>query len=453
MRDRIARDNALDYARREMRLTPAEGETLRSLAESAQLDDRRLFFRWAHPTSYVAANHPLLMELLEANCFAPWVEIRWQASHDLGRYAQTHPERAWAVVERGAASADRDVRDAAAVNLLVPLLSPGFTGPDRFPEYFREVSRRIEAGDERMLEMLTTPASALGFSPTARTGSLDRLEQVAVLLRAHGVPEQSVPHTRSRPASDLRVGRRVVEGDPDDYYRVRFMREEQQYLRTLTQRPDFAGPNLCLDWLDRGQPVRANRRLALELLEIIASNPRERLRWQALSMVSHYLHEDPEGLHRRMWSLLLRLGDTPIPDLRSALSVYLLEALLKFQADRYWPLVKRRIEAGDEAMLEMLRGSYVLGRAILVYPEIHAVLTAHGEPNLRPPASAEERAAAVEEWEAEDRREREEAAELEALRKTSSEEYVPRLLGSISASTTRLQESPGRMKRRRGDQS
>lgn len=164
---------------------------------------------------------------------------------------------------------------------------------------------------------------------------------------------------------------RIGTGDPLDYLHMRFNRLERESLRELAASTKLKERVLCLDWLGNGTDVRANVNFIIEVAEQLAWDRREDVRWYAcVRILGSYVRIYPD----KIWAVITRLGVTRSPDLRSAVAVALLEHLLEYHYDEYFPKVRTKIEAGDRKMLEMLAISYHVGQAALHKDEIDAVL-------------------------------------------------------------------------------
>ncbi len=164
---------------------------------------------------------------------------------------------------------------------------------------------------------------------------------------------------------------RIATGDPLEYFNMRFNRLERESLRELAASTKLNDRVLCLDWLRNGTSVRANVNFIIEVGEQLAWDRHEEVRWYAcVRILGSYTGTHP----KKIWGVIVRLGATRSPNLRSAVAVGLLEHLLEHHYDEYFPKVREKIEAGDRKMLEMLAISYHVGQAALHKAEIDAVL-------------------------------------------------------------------------------
>ena len=89
-----------------------------------------------------------------------------------------------------------------------------------------------------------------------------------------------------------------------------------------------------------------NADIVFELLELLARDARQEIRWGAVDGLSDLVRRDHEGC----WSVIQRLGSSRSADVRAAVAVKLLRQL----PDSYFPLIRERILAGDWQMREML---------------------------------------------------------------------------------------------------
>jgi hypothetical protein len=88
--------------------------------------------------------------------------------------------------------------------------------------------------------------------------------------------------------------------------------------------------------------------------------PKEELdpRWERILDVGQYLQSDPEPV----WDFISRWGSHEDEDLRTAISLCLLEHLLGYHFDAIFPRVERRA-AADERFADTFRHCRMMGQA------------------------------------------------------------------------------------------
>jgi len=68
-------------------------------------------------------------------------------------------------------------------------------------------------------------------------------------------------------------------------------------------------------------------------------------RWQAIIAIANFLQEEPDAI----WSFIIRWGSSSDEDLRSAVATCLLEHLLQYHFDRFFPQIEEAVR--DNALL------------------------------------------------------------------------------------------------------
>ena len=166
---------------------------------------------------------------------------------------------------------------------------------------------------------------------------------------------------------------RVATVKPLDTFSPRFTPAERHSLLVLCYRPFLRDRMLCIEWLRAGERVRGNTGFIIRLAGKLARDRRTPVRWGALECLEHYVETHP----RRIWPVAAQLGRSPDPDLRGGVACALLEHLLQYHYDTYFPKIRDKIESGDQKMLEMLGICYRFGQAERHEDEIDALLRKH----------------------------------------------------------------------------
>lgn len=163
---------------------------------------------------------------------------------------------------------------------------------------------------------------------------------------------------------------RVATSSPDDHFRIRFSREERDSLRRLAASADLRSKRLCLSWIWCGDSVAANRHFIVELLEQLAWDPREPIRYGALLVLGDIALEHPE----RVWPVVERLGAARSVYLREALAVCTVEWLIGRHPETYLPKIEEKLRAGDPKWARTLAHCWIVDRAKAHADRIHALL-------------------------------------------------------------------------------
>ena len=129
---------------------------------------------------------------------------------------------------------------------------------------------------------------------------------------------------------------------------------------------------LCLDFLENCFDVRNNRRFVLRLLDCLAGDKNNDVRWHAFVLVGDFVEEHPE----KVWPIVLRYGSHPSYDMRGAVACCLLEHLLEHHFHQYFPKVKRILLRGDKRFAYTLSRCYFLGQAKVHEVEIGSLIKA-----------------------------------------------------------------------------
>jgi predicted TIM-barrel fold metal-dependent hydrolase len=77
-------------------------------------------------------------------------EKRWAAAAELSELCEPYPDRLWPLILRHGSSADADLRQAVAANLLEHVLE------HHFSDYFPLVEREVRAGNALLRETLSS---------------------------------------------------------------------------------------------------------------------------------------------------------------------------------------------------------------------------------------------------------------------------------------------------------
>ena len=90
------------------------------------------------------------------------------------------------------------------------------------------------------------------------------------------------------------------------------------------------------------------------------------VRWQALIAVGQWIESSPEPV----WEVVLEHGESEDEDMRMGVATVLLEHLLEYHFDAYFPLVRARIEAGAPLLRRTLSMCGAFGQAEARWDEV-----------------------------------------------------------------------------------
>jgi hypothetical protein len=92
-------------------------------------------------------------------------------------------------------------------------------------------------------------------------------------------------------------------------------------------------------------------------------------RWQALIVVGEYIRSDPEAV----WAVICEYGASDDDDMRDGVATVLLEHLLEYHFDAYFPRLKERIEAGSHLLADTLSSCWAFGQAVPRWADVEAL--------------------------------------------------------------------------------
>ncbi len=169
------------------------------------------------------------------------------------------------------------------------------------------------------------------------------------------------------------MSNRIETTCPDDHFHMRFSKEERCSLRQMAEERGIQSRRDCLDWLYIGSRIHGNVGFALELLNQLVDDPREDIHERALCYIGDYIEQWPH----RVWPTVERLVRSRRKILELVPS-FLLEHLIEFHFDEYYPKVTSSIEQGEHVWLQMLDGCYRFGQTLEHTEEIDTLLREHG---------------------------------------------------------------------------
>ncbi len=87
-----------------------------------------------------------------------------------------------------------------------------------------------------------------------------------------------------------------------------------------------------------------------DLAQRIISDTDNNCRWVSLHVVSELIETQPD----LVWKIVSQYGDSKDDDMRTAIAVILLEHLLDYDFDKYFPKVKKEIQRGRLRFIDTL---------------------------------------------------------------------------------------------------
>lgn len=150
-----------------IRFTRKERESLRRLAKSSDVADRR------RCVDYISLcgtchrqNYEFVFEMCDILIADRSQYVRWQSQVLLRKFTQSHPQKLWPSVMKWGSAGSRDIRSCVACCLLEHILERHFF------EYFPKIEGAIKSGNKRLLSTLKIcdklgqteePANAMKF--------------------------------------------------------------------------------------------------------------------------------------------------------------------------------------------------------------------------------------------------------------------------------------------------
>ncbi|MHC4862440.1 MAG: hypothetical protein ACYTEX_00035 [Planctomycetota bacterium] len=91
-----------------------------------------------------------------------------------------------------------------------------------------------------------------------------------------------------------------------------------------------------------------------ELARTVVGDPDNNCRWQSLNVIFEYIETQPE----LVWEVVSEHGDSKDSDMRTAIACVLLEHLLDYDFDTYFPKVRNEILQGRYRFIDTLQGCW-----------------------------------------------------------------------------------------------
>ena len=95
------------------------------------------------------------------------------------------------------------------------------------------------------------------------------------------------------------------------------------------------------------------------ILERELASRDESRRWAAAAELSEFTKKAPAAL----WPIILKHGASNDPDLRQAVATCLLEHVLEYHFDRYFPLLEKEIEKGNINLRDTFSSCWKFGQS------------------------------------------------------------------------------------------
>lgn len=144
-----------------------------------------------------------------------------------------------------------------------------------------------------------------------------------------------------------------------DATNIVFTNEEKKYLETLSNSKYSRDRNLCLDYIEESIFVRKNRNFNLEMIDKLILDKNNDIRWHAFCALGDFVEDFPH----KVWPFVIKYGSHRSRDMRLAVSCCLLEHILEYHFDEYFPKVEKIITNGDKKFLFTLTMCWYFGEA------------------------------------------------------------------------------------------
>ena len=93
-------------------------------------------------------------------------------------------------------------------------------------------------------------------------------------------------------------------------------------------------------------------------------------RWQSIIVIGEFIESDPESV----WEVASHYGVSDDEEMRTAVATVLLEHLLEYYFDTYFPRVRSLVQGGSSNLADTLSRCYPFGDAKSRWDEVKAVL-------------------------------------------------------------------------------
>ena len=171
---------------------------------------------------------------------------------------------------------------------------------------------------------------------------------------------------------------RLVGTAPEDVEDAAFNAVERRYLERLSRSRRVGDRKLCLEYVRNSVLVHNNRNFVLGLLDQLAGDKNAGVSDLALFLAGEFIRDHP----RKVWPMMVKYGSRQSWLVRQMVAACLLEHLLEFHFDEYFPKIREMVLGGDRGMAYTLSHCYIFGQAEQHEAEIKA-LTAQARRRAR----------------------------------------------------------------------
>ena len=152
---------------------------------------------------------------------------------------------------------------------------------------------------------------------------------------------------------------------PDYLYGVRFNKSEKESLFKLASSTALKDRRLCINYLRTSYEVPQNLRFVIGLCDKMIPDRSHYVRGQSFIILGDFVrdYKNPRPCPDKIWPLIVKWGSVKNKDIRTGVACFLLEHLLQYHFDKFFPKVKEVIESGNRRFGYTLAYCYKLGQA------------------------------------------------------------------------------------------
>ncbi len=147
---------------------------------------------------------------------------------------------------------------------------------------------------------------------------------------------------------------RLLKNKLVDRLHITFNQSEQNYIKKNAKSSDLKNRKKCFDYIDCGLGVNKNCNFIFEVLDILAPDKNNNLRWKAFLYVNGFIEEKP----KKTWLFILKYASHRLADIRSATACNLLEHQLEYHFKEYFPKVEKIVLSGDKKFIDTFLHSW-----------------------------------------------------------------------------------------------
>lgn len=142
---------------------------------------------------------------------------------------------------------------------------------------------------------------------------------------------------------------------PDYCWKIVWNEEERLYLEKLVRSRRPFDRYLCLNYVGAGIYSAKNRRLVIDLLEVLVADCEDDIHGQARIELTQLLQERPS---RSVWPIIIKHCSSLDQEYRRYFAISVLESPFRDHFNFYFPRIRKLAEAGNTTIVDALSACY-----------------------------------------------------------------------------------------------